>query len=148
MIDSGFGMTREVLERAFEPFFTTKDIGKGSGLGLAQVYGVVKQFGGTVQLASEPGAGTTVEVFLPRAVSTEADTSAPKPQTPDIPIGSGTVLIVDDEPDVRDVAAILPTRGGIRGARGRQWARSARDPRQRAVVSGAGGLRHADDVRR
>ncbi len=112
VIDSGFGMTREVLERAFEPFFTTKDIGKGSGLGLAQVYGVVKQFGGTVQLASEPGAGTTVEVFLPRAVSTEADTSAPKPQTPDIPIGSGTVLIVDDEPDVRDVAAYFLREAG------------------------------------
>src|SRR5579863_4116717 len=67
VIDSGFGMTREVMERAFEPFFTTKDIGKGSGLGLAQVYGVASQFGGTVRLVSEPGAGTTVEVFLPRA---------------------------------------------------------------------------------
>jgi CheY-like chemotaxis protein len=105
-------MTREVLERAFEPFFTTKDIGKGSGLGLAQVYGVVKQFGGTVRLASEPGAGTTVEVFLPRAVSSEANTSAPKPQAPDIPIGSGTILIVDDEPDVRDVAAYFLREAG------------------------------------
>ncbi len=70
VIDTGSGMTRDVLERAFEPFFTTKDIGKGSGLGLAQVYGVAAQFGGTVLLASQPGAGTTVEVFLPRADAT------------------------------------------------------------------------------
>jgi signal transduction histidine kinase len=61
VIDTGIGMTSDVLEHALEPFFTTKAIGKGSGLGLAQVYGVATQFGGTVRLASEPGAGTTVE---------------------------------------------------------------------------------------
>ena len=112
VIDSGSGMTREVMERAFEPFFTTKDIGKGSGLGLAQVYGVAKQFGGTVRLASEPGAGTTVEVFLPRAVSAEANASAPEPHTPDVPTGSGTVLIVDDDPEVRDIAAYFLREAG------------------------------------
>ena len=65
--DTGVGMPPDIAERAFEPFFTTKDVGKGSGLGLAQAYGVATQFGGTVRLASEPNAGTTVEVFLPRA---------------------------------------------------------------------------------
>ena len=65
VVDSGIGMAPNLVERAFEPFFTTKEIGKGSGLGLAQVYGVATQFGGTARLASEPGAGTTVEVFLP-----------------------------------------------------------------------------------
>ena len=76
VIDTGIGMTSDVLEHALEPFFTTKAIGKGSGLGLAQVYGVATQFGGTVRLASEPGAGTTVEVFLPRAVAAAASTAS------------------------------------------------------------------------
>ena len=83
MIDTGSGMTREVLERAFEPFFTTKDIGKGSGLGLAQVYGVAAQFGGTVLLASEPGVGTTVEVFLPRAPEAQDTVAESEPHTAD-----------------------------------------------------------------
>jgi CheY-like chemotaxis protein len=113
VIDSGLGMTRDVLEHAFEPFFTTKDIGKGSGLGLAQVYGVASQFGGTVRLLSEPGAGTTVEVFLPRAMSAGADVSAPEPQqTSAVPAGSGTVLVVDDDPDVRDIAAYFLREAG------------------------------------
>jgi CheY-like chemotaxis protein len=112
VIDSGSGMTRDVMERAFEPFFTTKDIGKGSGLGLAQVYGVAKQFGGTVQLASEPGVGTTVDVFLPRAISADANASTPEPQTSETPAGGGTVLIVDDDPDVRDVAAYFLREAG------------------------------------
>ena len=88
VIDTGIGMTRDVLEHAFEPFFTTKAIGKGSGLGLAQVYGVATQFGGTVRLASEPGAGTTVEVYLPRAVVADASTGTPECMRPTIPSGA------------------------------------------------------------
>ena len=74
----------------FEPFFTTKAIGKGSGLGLAQVYGVATQFGGTVRLASEPGAGTTVEVYLPRAAGGGSEhRERPSSMPPDMPSGGG-----------------------------------------------------------
>ena len=106
VVDSGIGMPPNLVERAFEPFFTTKEIGKGSGLGLAQVYGVATQFGGTARLASEPGAGTTVEVFLPRSVNVQAVIASPEPQPqPTDAAGGGIVLVVDDDPDVRDVTA-------------------------------------------
>ena len=97
---------------AFEPFFTTKDVGRGSGLGLAQVYGVTTQFGGTVRLASEPGVGTTVEVFLPRAVPVPAAATAPAPYAPDTVNRDGVVLVVDDEPDVRAIAAAFLRAAG------------------------------------
>jgi two-component system NtrC family sensor kinase len=67
--DTGVGMAAEVASRAFEPFYTTKEVGQGSGLGLSQVYGFARQSGGTVAIASEPGNGTTVTLFLPRAAS-------------------------------------------------------------------------------
>jgi CheY-like chemotaxis protein len=107
VIDTGVGMTRDVRERAFEPFFTTKEIGKGSGLGLAQVYGVATQFGGTVRIASEPGHGTTVEVLLPRAPASQVSAMPPEPLPPDTAGSGGTILIVDDDPDVREIAAIF-----------------------------------------
>jgi PAS domain S-box-containing protein len=112
VIDTGTGMTADVLERAFEPFFTTKEIGKGSGLGLAQVYGVATQFGGTVRLASEPGTGTTVEVLLPRALAAEVGTVTPEQTATDVPSAGGTVLVLDDDPDVREIAAIFLREAG------------------------------------
>ena len=112
VIDTGIGMTSDVLEHALEPFFTTKPIGKGSGLGLAQVYGVATQFGGTVRLASEPGAGTTVEVFLPRAATAAASPGASEQHVTYLPSGAGTVLVVDDDPDVRAIAAIFLREAG------------------------------------
>ena len=112
VIDTGVGMPADVLEQAFEPFFTTKDVGKGSGLGLAQVYGVTTQFGGTVRLSSAPGAGTTVEVFLPRALPAQVAVATPEPYAADPVNGDGVVLVVDDEPEVRAIAAAFLREAG------------------------------------
>ncbi len=110
--DNGVGMTREVLERALEPFFTTKEIGKGSGLGLAQVYGVATQFGGSVQLLSTPGIGTTVEVYLPRALVDAPHPRAEEVNTSENLDTGGTILLVDDDAGVRDIAAIFLREAG------------------------------------
>jgi PAS domain S-box-containing protein len=112
--DTGSGMTPEVLVRAFEPFFTTKETGKGSGLGLALVYGFVKQSGGHVKIYSEPGHGTTVKIYLPpiKAAAEEVPIAAeaPRPQ----PKGNETVLVVEDEDDVRELACRLLSGLGYR----------------------------------
>jgi len=97
--DDGLGMPPEVRERAMEPFFTTKDPGKGTGLGLSQVHGFVRQSGGFVVLESEAGRGTTVRICLPRVAATPEI----PPSTPPIPPASGCVLVVEDEPNVRDL---------------------------------------------
>jgi signal transduction histidine kinase len=76
--DTGEGMPPEVVAKAFDPFFTTKPVGKGTGLGLSQVHGFVKQSGGHVRIRSAPGAGTTIELYLPRYVSADT-TEAPQP---------------------------------------------------------------------
>jgi PAS domain S-box-containing protein len=99
--DTGTGMTSEVLARAIDPFFTTKAIGEGTGLGLSQVFGFVKQSGGYLKLYSEVGQGTTVKLYFPRLVGAPAEDEA-LPVTPE-PRGtaSETILIVEDEADVR-----------------------------------------------
>ena len=105
VIDSGVGMTDEVLERAFEPFFTTKNIGEGSGLGLSQVYGFVNQSGGDVRITSSRDAGTAVELYLPRWEEETAAQPQDEPSGALNPGGSETILIVEDEELVRDVVA-------------------------------------------
>ena len=101
--DTGVGMAPDVLEHAFEPFYTTKPEGEGTGLGLSQVFGFIKQSGGHVKLYSEPGHGTTVKLYVPRAAAT-----APSPMGyPEEPArGKGeTVLVVEDDKEVREVVA-------------------------------------------
>ena len=110
--DTGHGMTPDVLARVFEPFFTTKPDGKGTGLGLAMVFGFVKQSGGHVKIYSEPGEGTTVKIYLPRAVGSVAVPGQRTGSPVELPRGSGTVLLVEDEAAVREVAcAILADLG-------------------------------------
>ena len=100
--DTGEGMSAGVQSRAFEPFFTTKDVGKGSGLGLSQVYGFVTQSGGHVGIASKPGAGTTVTLYLPAAPAA-AEPATPGGEASDIAAGMGRILVVEDDPEVLDV---------------------------------------------
>jgi CheY-like chemotaxis protein len=102
--DTGSGMPPEVIARAFEPFFTTKEPGKGTGLGLATIYGFATQSGGQATIDSEVGKGTTVALYLPRYVAGEA---AATPKAADEAAGSKaaseTVLVVEDNPGVRDL---------------------------------------------
>jgi signal transduction histidine kinase/ActR/RegA family two-component response regulator len=111
--DTGTGMPSDVMQKAFEPFFTTKDVGKGSGLGLSQVYGFIKQSEGHAKIYSEPGDGTTIKLYLPRlAVAGEGAETAAEVQA--LPEGSSErlILVVEDDEDVRAHAvAILKELG-------------------------------------
>ena len=98
--DNGTGMNKEIVERAFEPFFSTKEPGRGTGLGLSQVYGFVKQSGGHVKIYSEPGQGTTVKIYLPR-VHRPATAVAEQEPPPPAARGNEAVLVVEDDADVR-----------------------------------------------
>jgi len=98
--DTGVGMSNDVLERVFEPFFTTKDAGRGTGLGLSQVYGFVRQSDGHVAIDSKPGEGTTVSMYLPRRAGHVASAPAPVPSDAADELAP-TILVVEDDHDVR-----------------------------------------------
>jgi CheY-like chemotaxis protein len=109
--DTGCGMPREIVDKATEPFFTTKPTGQGTGLGLSQVYGFVKQSGGHMRIYSEPGEGTAVKIYLPRCVASSRELAASDalqgPQE-----GSGeTILVVEDDADVR--AYVVEALSGV-----------------------------------
>jgi CheY-like chemotaxis protein len=104
--DDGAGMSPEMRRRVFEPFFTTKEVGKGSGLGLSMVYGFVAQSGGGVSIDSEPGRGTKVTLYLPRAA--EPAREAPAGRAAEIPRGRGeSLLLVEDEADVKALTSTM-----------------------------------------
>ncbi len=108
--DTGCGMDEATLSQIFEPFFTTKEIGKGTGLGLATVYGIVKQSRGDISVYSEPGRGTSFKISLP-AGETSPPVVTPEPR-PTIRRGSETILLVEDEPMVRSITRVaLQTEG-------------------------------------
>jgi signal transduction histidine kinase len=111
VLDTGEGMDEATLSHIFEPFFTTKERGKGTGLGLATVYGIVRQSEGTITVSSEPGLGTLFTVVLP--VTSEIPTDAVHESGGWVPPSTfGTVLLVEDEPSVRDLFAQVLTQGG------------------------------------
>jgi CheY-like chemotaxis protein len=106
--DSGCGMDAETKARIFEPFFTTKPAGRGTGLGLATVFGIVKQAGGFLDVDSEVGVGTTFRLFFP--VADEAAVAAASPEAPAAPAtscGGETLLLVEDEEEIRELAIIM-----------------------------------------
>lgn len=109
--DTGTGMPPEVIERAFEPFYTTKPAGKGTGLGLATVYGIITAAGGDLSIYSEPGLGTTFTILLPATDLQPAEVDEPAEP---VPAGGrrGTVLAVEDEPALRDVLARILAGAG------------------------------------
>jgi PAS domain S-box-containing protein len=112
--DTGFGMDRDTAEKAFEPFFTTKDIGKGTGLGLSQVYGFVRQSAGHVKIYSERGEGTTVKIYLPRHFGPADSTTVYAAPEAARAIGTETILVVEDDKDLRAYATEILRELGYR----------------------------------
>jgi PAS domain S-box-containing protein len=111
--DSGTGMSDETIARAFEPFFTTKPEGEGTGLGLSQIYGFVKQSNGHVKIYSELGHGTTLKIYLPRYVGSE-EPAVSAPAEAQVALGDATVLVVEDDGDLREYIVSILTRLGYR----------------------------------
>ncbi len=110
--DSGIGMSRDVVSRAFEPFFTTKPPGKGAGLGLSQVHGMVQQTGGSVLIDSRPGDGTTVTMLLPRSLTAPVHRTPGQHRPLPALAGGRAILLVDDDAQVREITALTLAEGG------------------------------------
>jgi len=109
--DTGQGMSAEVKQRLFEPFFTTKPKGRGTGLGLAVIFGIVQQAGGSIDIESEPGQGTTFNIHLP-CCDDPAEKLLPAAMPQDLPRGHETILLVEDETSVRELATTMLKRQG------------------------------------
>ncbi len=112
--DTGTGMAPDVLAHVFEPFFTTKPVGQGTGLGLSMIYGFVRQSHGHIKIYSEPGHGTTVRLYLPRAVDAALPAREAKPAAFPRSKGDERILVVEDNPDVRRVVCVQLDELGYR----------------------------------
>jgi CheY-like chemotaxis protein len=131
--DTGMGMDRATADRIFEPFFSTKPKGRGTGLGLATVYGIVTQAGGTIEVYSEPGLGTTFSVLLPVTEEAAAPDLAPSAGGEDLQGHGETILVVEDEESLRELTSRILTRNGYQVcvvASGAEAVRLAGDPAQ------------------
>jgi two-component system cell cycle sensor histidine kinase/response regulator CckA len=113
LADTGPGMSQEGLDHLFEPFYTTKDVGDGTGMGLASVYGMVKQHHGWIEVDSVVGKGTQFNIFLPVPIGVPAPSVSPVPEV-SLPPGQKTILVVEDEPDVRQMVAEVLNEEGYR----------------------------------
>ncbi|MFO7884242.1 MAG: response regulator, partial [Desulfobacteraceae bacterium] len=109
--DNGCGMDKKTLENLFEPFFTTKDLGKGTGMGLATVYGIVKQNHGFINVYSEPGQGSTFRIYLPRLIA-DTDIAEVVPDKQEAVRGTETILLVEDEPSILRMTRMMLERNG------------------------------------
>ena len=110
--DTGHGMTKEVAQHIFDPFFTTKEVGKGTGLGLATVYGIVRGHGGFINCYSEPGQGTAFNIYFPALQAEDTPKTSGLKATVEAPGGSETILLVDDEEPLRDLGRLILSREG------------------------------------
>jgi CheY-like chemotaxis protein len=128
--DTGQGMDDETRRHIFEPFFTTKGVGKGTGLGLATVYGIVKQSGGDIAVETAAGQGTTFRIYLPRVTDAVAAKTAPLDDVAQSPRGAETVLLVEDDGAVRQLARVTLERSGYQVL-------EASNPREAAQVAAA-----------
>ena len=146
--DTGIGMSEEVKRRLFEPFFTTKEAGRGTGLGLAVVHGIVKQSEGSIEVYSELGVGTSFKIYLPR-MEQAASTGTSSPGLDTAPIGTETLLLVEDEDAVRALARFTLQQCGykvLEASHGEEAIRVATEHREKihllvtdVVMPGMGG---------
>jgi PAS domain S-box-containing protein len=155
--DTGAGMLPHIMARAFEPFFTTKQIGQGTGLGLSMVYGFVKQSGGHVTIESAVNAGTTIRIYLPRVIEQAAIDEAAEDKPVELPGGNETILLVEDDEEVRAYSRDILKNIGYRVLEARDYSSAKAalhsDPRIHVLFTdvglpGANGRQLADDAAR